>query len=242
MGPSSASRTRRSGSIRRKSRQATSGSRRQSGGSTAGVVVIGHGEQPDALDLDKLFIEPRQIRAGFGRVFFLHAIDEARRRGAKRLTIRADPYAAAFYERHGANPVGEAPSDVIPGRLLPLYEVALDWSICRIIYIMEIYAEHTIVIGRPRLWELKRTGGVFWVGSPIGPGGHRKIGTDCRATPQMEDRHGLQMGHRRRRYGRAGYSLDFVGRISVSRQWRLRRDGIWRRLSRRLHGWAIQSR
>ena len=55
----------------------------------------------------------------------LHAIDEARRRGAKRLTILADPYAAAFYERHGARPVGEAPSDAIPGRLLPLYEVAL---------------------------------------------------------------------------------------------------------------------
>jgi GNAT superfamily N-acetyltransferase len=95
-------------------------------GGIAGVVVIGPGEQPDALDLDKLFIEPRHIRAGFGRVLFLHAIDEARRRGARRLTILADPNAAAFYERHGARPVGEAPSDAIPGRLLPLYEVVLD--------------------------------------------------------------------------------------------------------------------
>ena len=95
-------------------------------GSIAGVVVIGPGEQPDALDLNKLFIEPRQIRAGFGRVLLLHAIDEARRRGAKRLTILSDPYAAHFYERHGARPVGEAPSDAIPGRSLPLYEVQLD--------------------------------------------------------------------------------------------------------------------
>jgi hypothetical protein len=57
--------------------------------------------------------------------FSLHAIDEARRRGAKRLTILADPNAAAFYERHGARLLGEVPSDAIPGRLPPLYEVAL---------------------------------------------------------------------------------------------------------------------
>ena len=90
-------------------------------GSIAVVVVIGPGEQPGALDLDKLFIEPRQIRAGFGRVLLLHAIDEARRRGAKRLTILADPYAAAFYERHGYRAFGTIPCDP-----LPLYEVALD--------------------------------------------------------------------------------------------------------------------
>ena len=51
---------------------------------------------------------------------------EARRRGAGRLTILADPNAAAFYERAGAVRIGEAPSDAVPGRLLPLYEVRLD--------------------------------------------------------------------------------------------------------------------
>ena len=95
-------------------------------GSIAGVVAIGPGGQPDALDLDKLFIEPRQIGAGFGRILLVHAIDEARRRGANRLTILADPNAAAFYERNGARRVGEAPSDAIPGRMLPLYEIRLD--------------------------------------------------------------------------------------------------------------------
>ena len=52
-----------------------------------------------------------------------HAIAEARRRGAGRLTILADPNAA---ERAGAVRIGEAPSDALPGRLLPLYEVRLD--------------------------------------------------------------------------------------------------------------------
>ena len=78
------------------------------------------------LPLNKLFIEPRHIRSGAGRALLAHAIAEARRRGAGRLTILADPSAAAFYERAGAVRIGEAPSDAVPGRLLPLYEVRLD--------------------------------------------------------------------------------------------------------------------
>ena len=95
-------------------------------GSIAGMVALGPSEQPDTLDLDKLFVEPQRIRTGVGRALIAHAIGEARRRGANRLTILADPYAAGFYERNGARLIGEAPSDAIPGRSLPLYEVKLD--------------------------------------------------------------------------------------------------------------------
>ena len=95
-------------------------------GQVAGMVALGPSEEPNTLDLDKLFVEPKWIRSGVGRALIAHAIDEARRRGAKRLTILADPYAAGFYERNGAQLIGEAPSDAIPGRLLPLYEIKLD--------------------------------------------------------------------------------------------------------------------
>jgi GNAT superfamily N-acetyltransferase len=95
-------------------------------GEAAGMVALGPGERPDTLDLDKLFVEPRRIRTGVGRVLLAHAIIEPRRRGAERLTILADPYAAGFYERHGARLTGEAPSDAIPGRSLPFYEIRLD--------------------------------------------------------------------------------------------------------------------
>jgi GNAT superfamily N-acetyltransferase len=61
-------------------------------GSLAGVVALASGEQPGTLDLDKLFVEPRHIRAGFGRALLDHATREAKRRGATRLTILADPY------------------------------------------------------------------------------------------------------------------------------------------------------
>jgi GNAT superfamily N-acetyltransferase len=94
-------------------------------GEIAGMVALGPSEQPNTLDLEKLFVEPRRIRTGMGRALFAHAIIEARRRGAKRLTILADPYAAGFYERNGARWIGEAPSDAIPGRSLPLYEIKL---------------------------------------------------------------------------------------------------------------------
>jgi GNAT superfamily N-acetyltransferase len=95
-------------------------------GGLAGVVALEPSEDPNTLDLDKLFVEPRQIRTGVGRALLAHAIIEARRRGAHRLTILADPYAAGFYERNSARLIGEAPSDAIPGRSLPLYEVKLD--------------------------------------------------------------------------------------------------------------------
>ena len=95
-------------------------------GEVAGMVSLGPSEQPNTLDLDKLFVEPHRIRAGVGRVLLTRAIDEARRRGATRLTILSDPYAAGFYERNGARLIGKAPSDAIPGRSVPLYEIRLD--------------------------------------------------------------------------------------------------------------------
>ena len=95
-------------------------------GQIAGVVALAPGDAPGALDLNKLFIEPRHIRSGVGRALLVPAIAEVRRRGAGRLTILADPNAAAFYEWNGAMRIGEAPSDAVPGRLLPLYEVRLN--------------------------------------------------------------------------------------------------------------------
>jgi hypothetical protein len=38
----------------------------------------------------------------------------------------ADPNAARFYERSGAVRIGKPPSDAVPGRLLPPYEIRPD--------------------------------------------------------------------------------------------------------------------
>jgi N-acetylglutamate synthase-like GNAT family acetyltransferase len=79
----------------------------------------------DDMELDLLFVEPGLMRGGVGRVLLERAAQEARSRGAKRLTILADVNAAAFYERCGAARDGEAPSDAVPGRILPLLEIKL---------------------------------------------------------------------------------------------------------------------
>jgi GNAT superfamily N-acetyltransferase len=70
-------------------------------------------------DLLKLFVEPSALRSGTGNALLVWASEIAKQLGATRLTIDADPGAAAFYRRMGAYDVGEAPSGSVPGRLLP---------------------------------------------------------------------------------------------------------------------------
>lgn len=79
----------------------------------------------DTADLDALFVDPPAIGSGAGRALFDAAVIVARRHGARRMTILADPNAAAFYERMGARYLRHAPSDAIPGRTLPFYEYDL---------------------------------------------------------------------------------------------------------------------
>lgn len=76
-------------------------------------------------DLLHMFIDPAAIGSGVGRVLFGAITDMARALGGTMLSIQADPNAAGFYERMGARRAGEAPSESIPGRMLPMLEYAL---------------------------------------------------------------------------------------------------------------------
>lgn len=82
--------------------------------------VAPHGE------LDKMFVDPLCMGRGVGRALFVASVVLARKFGARRMAILADPNAAPFYERMGARFVSQAPSDAIPGRTLPLYEYDLE--------------------------------------------------------------------------------------------------------------------
>jgi GNAT superfamily N-acetyltransferase len=75
--------------------------------------------------LEKLFVEPGQLRSGAGRTLFDWVKATAATLGAKRLVIEADPDAAPFYRRMGALDDGVAPSGSIPGRVLPRLKLAL---------------------------------------------------------------------------------------------------------------------
>ena len=93
-----------------------------------GDVVVGVATvlpEGETSDLDVLFVDPPAIGGGAGRALYEAAVALARRQGAQRMTILADPNAASFYERMGARFLRNAPSDAIPGRTLPFYEVDL---------------------------------------------------------------------------------------------------------------------
>jgi len=78
-----------------------------------------------SADLALLFVDPPAMGQGVGRALLQEALALAAAAGSNRLTILADPNAAGFYEAMGARYRGQAPSDAIPGRNLPLYEVPL---------------------------------------------------------------------------------------------------------------------
>jgi GNAT superfamily N-acetyltransferase len=76
-------------------------------------------------DLLHMFVEPEAIGTGAGRVLFVAIARMAKGLGGTLLSIQADPNAEAFYLRMGARRAGEAPSESIPGRMLPMLEFDL---------------------------------------------------------------------------------------------------------------------
>jgi GNAT superfamily N-acetyltransferase len=88
-------------------------------------LVLGMAKVEADGELGMMFVDPTAMGCGAGRTLFAAATALARRLGAERMPILADPNAAPFYERMGARFVAQAPSDAIPGRTLPLYEYDL---------------------------------------------------------------------------------------------------------------------
>jgi len=80
-------------------------------------------EQPDGplLTLEHLWVQPRSLRAGVGRCLFEHAVARAAELGARRIEIESDPNAEGFYQKMGAETVGEVTYELegLP-RSLPL--------------------------------------------------------------------------------------------------------------------------
>jgi GNAT superfamily N-acetyltransferase len=77
-------------------------------------------------ELVDLFVEPRAIGHGHGKRLWLHAVDTARQGGAQWMTFQSEPHAEGFYRAMGAERVGDSPSTVFPGRMLPLMRFALE--------------------------------------------------------------------------------------------------------------------
>lgn len=83
-------------------------------------------DQGEVIVLDNLFIAPDHIGQGWGQRLWDHALDFARRGGYKVLQLDADPYAVGFYQKQGAEVVGETASTLKEGRTLPVMRLELD--------------------------------------------------------------------------------------------------------------------
>ena len=79
----------------------------------------------DEFELEALFVEPDYIGTGLGRELFAHAVTLAGALGGQSMLIQSDPHASEFYRGAGARQVSMRPSDSIPGRELPVFEIAL---------------------------------------------------------------------------------------------------------------------
>jgi GNAT superfamily N-acetyltransferase len=95
------------------------------GGRLLGIASVAPLARPGEFDLVHMFVEPGVIGGGAGRALFHAVAAMAKAHGGRTLVIQADPNAAQFYRRMGAVDAGDAPSDSIPGRRLPVLHYAL---------------------------------------------------------------------------------------------------------------------
>jgi N-acetylglutamate synthase-like GNAT family acetyltransferase len=89
------------------------------------VGVITMSEPDDRMEVELLFVEPMAIGTGVGRALWTLAVEQSLAAGVKTLIVQSDPNAVGFYERMGAEQIGESISPST-GRSLPLLEVRID--------------------------------------------------------------------------------------------------------------------
>jgi GNAT superfamily N-acetyltransferase len=89
-----------------------------------GDAVLGFyalGGNGERLTLEHLWVQPRSLSAGVGRQLFTHAVARAADLGAHVIEIESDPNAEGFYQKMGAETIGEVTYELegLP-RSLPL--------------------------------------------------------------------------------------------------------------------------
>ncbi len=87
------------------------------GGTLLGMVQVSNSQQ--GCYLQKLFVDPAHMGKGTGRRLFTWAVQKAREMGATEMIVESDPGAVPFYTAMGCRAAGSAPSEAMPGRMLP---------------------------------------------------------------------------------------------------------------------------
>jgi GNAT superfamily N-acetyltransferase len=91
-----------------------------------GAKVVGFYALADCgatWELEHMWVTPRHMRTGIGRLLFAHLRKRLAAAGATRLRIVSDPNAEGFYRRMGARRIGKEASRPA-GRFLPVLVLA----------------------------------------------------------------------------------------------------------------------
>ncbi|GAB4537567.1 MAG: hypothetical protein Tsb0019_38740 [Roseibium sp.] len=95
-------------------------------GSVAGCIRLSTGEADGTGELATCFVDPDWQGRQVGQSLFDVLVDRARALKLTAIGLDADPVAEPFYARMGFRTVGRAPSNSIPGRMLPRMELKVD--------------------------------------------------------------------------------------------------------------------
>lgn len=82
-------------------------------------------ESTDTLLVDFLFVDPKAHGKGIGSLLLKRAEDVARQMKLSRLYLESDAHAGSFYEAHGFRTMTTRPSEMSPGKDIPLMEKLL---------------------------------------------------------------------------------------------------------------------
>jgi len=76
------------------------------------------------VTLDNIFIDPKYIGKGYGKVLMEDFLDRIQKIGFKKVILKSDPNAEKFYEKLGFKVVGQSESS-IKNRFLPIMELEI---------------------------------------------------------------------------------------------------------------------
>lgn len=91
-------------------------------GEPVGVASLSPPDDSGIAELEHLFVDPAAMGHGVGTALLSHVFALAISEGALAIRVLSDPQARGFYERHGFRWTHDAPSDAIPGRVLPVLQ------------------------------------------------------------------------------------------------------------------------